>query len=144
MSIQESLEELKAYKLSNWVLFVIGDNIHNPVLGEFAQVCIDKNVLYVCAAGRAGTGMDDLFDMEMVLREIEGRQMPAWYRSKDDILMTSWHHDLDEGFWFCTSLTSYEDHPIDTVLVVNLTAADYLPRIEDLALRIVNGWQPAD
>lgn len=53
LDIQQDLQEFKAADLKNWVLFVIEDNIHNPIISQFADMCIDKDVLYVCAAGRA-------------------------------------------------------------------------------------------
>ena len=69
LDIHQDLRELEAADLKNWVLFVIEDNIHNPILGQFAEMCIDKDVLYVCAAGKACSEVDDLFDFKMVDRE---------------------------------------------------------------------------
>lgn len=132
LEIKQDLEELKGTHLKNWVLFVIEDNYHNPILDHFADLCIDKDVLCVCAAGKACSEIDDLFDLRMVIRELDGGKMPSWYQSKDDVLMTTWHHDFEEGFSFVTNAAYYENFTIDTVLVVNLTADDYLPVIKHL------------
>lgn len=98
LDIQQALQQLQAADLKNWLLFVIEDKIHNPVLGKFADLCIDKDVLYVCAAGKACSEVDDLFDFKMVDRKMADGKLPSWYQSDDDVLMTSWHHDLKKDF----------------------------------------------
>jgi hypothetical protein len=94
-------------------------------------------VLYVCAAGKACSEIDDLFDMVMVMKEIEHEKMPSWMTSPEDILMTTWHHDFEEGYWFVTNAANYEEMFIDTVLVVNLTNANYFSIIQNLTNKIV-------
>ena len=144
MDIQQELIQLKSVDLKNWVLFVIEDNIHNPILEQFADLCIDKDVLYVCAVGKACNEVDDLFDFKMVDKEQEGGKLPSWYQSDDDVLMTSWHHDFDEGFWFALTTANYENLPIETVVVANLTSDSYLPTIQRLTKEIAAGWLRPD
>ncbi|RYE57831.1 MAG: hypothetical protein EOP48_04935 [Sphingobacteriales bacterium] len=144
VDIQQELQEFEAADLMNWVLFVIEDNIHNPILGQFADLCIEKDVLYVCAAGKACSEVDDLFDFKMVEREQAGGKLPSWYQPDDDVLMTSWHHDFDEGFWFALTTANYENLPIETVVVANLTRGSYLPTIQRLTEKIAEGWLPPD
>ena len=140
MNVKENLAELAQAPLANWVLYVIADDAQLPVLDAFVELCINKNVLYVCATGAACSEIDDLFDWNMVLREKEA--LPSWYKGEEDVLMTTWHHNFEDGFWFVTTVATYGDHPIDMVLVVNLTGSDDLPRILDLTNRIRNGWLP--
>lgn len=142
LDIAGDLKEFQNVELKNWVLFVIEDNIHNPILWDFAGMCIDKGVLYVCATGKACSQMDDLFDFKMVERVAAADKLPTWYRSEDDVLMTSWHNDFDNGFWFVLTTANYDDWPIDTVAVINLTRQDYLERIQNLSQRIAAGWLP--
>ena len=144
LDIEDDLQELEGLDLKNWVLFVIEDNIKNPILSRFADLCIDKNVLYVCAAGKACSEIDDLFDFTMVDREQAGGKFPTWYHSDDDVLMTTWHHDFEEGFWFAATTANYEDLPIGTVVVVNLTGNNYLTIIQSLTKRIIEGWLPSN
>jgi hypothetical protein len=144
LDIQQDLPELETLKLKNWILFVIEDNIKNPILRRFANLCIDKDVLYVCTAGKACSEVDDLFDFAMVDRVQGGGKLPSWYQTDDDVLMTSWHHDFEEGFWFATTTANYESLPIKTVLVVNLTGNNYLPIIQSLTKRITEGWFPSN
>jgi hypothetical protein len=144
LDIQQDLQPLEAANLKNWVLFVIEDNINNPILGQFADTCIDKDVLYVCMAGKACSEVDDLFDFKMVDREQTGAKLPSWYQSGDDVLMTSWHHDFEEGFWFALTTANYESLPINTVVVANLTGDNYLPIIQRLTKKITEGWPPSN
>jgi hypothetical protein len=144
LDIEQDLQEFERLDLKNWILFVIEDDIKNPILRQFADVCIDKDVLYVCAAGKVCSELDDLFDFAMVDREQTGGKFPSWHRSVNDVLMTSWHHDFEEGFWFITTTANYENQPIQTVLVINLTGDNYLPIIQSLAKRISEGWLPSN
>jgi len=144
LDIINDLEKLKVAELANWILFVIEDNKNNPILSSFAEMCIKKEVLYVCAAGKACSEIDDLFDMIMVMKEINKERLPLWMTSPEDVLMTTWHHQLEEGFWFATSLADHDELPIQTVLVVNLTNNNYLPVIQDLTKKIIDGWVPSD
>ena len=71
-------------------------------------------------------------------------KLPSWYQSDDDVLMTSWHHDFEEGFWFALTTANYENLPIETVVVANLTEDVYLPTIQRLTQKIAEGWLPPD
>lgn len=143
LDILDDLRELSALSLGNWVLFVIEDDKDNPVLIPFAGLCIEKDVVYVCCAGKACSEIDDLFDMEMVCRIIDGNYVPRWFKSEEDILMTTWHHDFDEGFWFAAMAAEYDAIEITEVVIVNLTKQVYLQRIEELTKRISEGWGPS-
>ncbi len=107
-------------------------------------MCIAKEVLYVCAAGKACSEIDDLFDEVMVLKEINGEKLSTWMITSEDVLMTSWHYNFEEGFWFAATTACYEELLIDTVLVANLTPTNYLPVIEELTDKIIKGWLPPD
>ena len=144
IDIQENLGEFEAADFKNWVLFVIEDNIQNRMLGQFADLCIDRDVVYVCAAGKACSEVDDLFDFKMLNREMTGRKLPSWYQSDDDVLMTSWHRNFEEGFWFALMTASYNNLLIETVVVANLTGINHLPMIRELTKKILKGWLPPD
>jgi hypothetical protein len=57
----------------------------------------------------------------------------------DDLPMTTWHHDFDEGFWFAATTAYHEEDPIQHVIVANLTEKSYEFRIRDLVARISSG-----
>lgn len=144
LDIRQDLQEFESLDLKNWVLFVIEDGSKNPILRQFAELCIDREVLYVCAAGKAGSELDDLFDFTMLNKKKTGGKLPSWYQSDDDVLMTSWHDDVEEGFWFAATTANYENQPIGTVLVANLTRYNYLPVVQSLTKRISEGWLPSN
>src|SRR4030095_9126762 len=144
IDIKDDLQELAGAKLNNWVLFVIEDDATNSILWPFAELCIDKEVLYMTAVGKACSKIDDLFDEVFLARQLEGRKLPSWKVSPEDVLMTSWDDVFESGFWFITTVAYYEEWPIDTVLVANMTSDKYLPAIEDLAKKINHGWLPSD
>jgi hypothetical protein len=129
---------------NNWALLVLANDAMSPILREFAEACINKDVLYVCAAGRAGTQTDDLFDMAIVNREISGMRLPSWYKSADDCLMTTWHEDPKEGLWFITKVANYIGQVIDKVVVADFTGEYTLETIEFMASDIAMGWVPPD
>ena len=79
----------------------------------------------------------------MLELELAAAKLPSWYLSEEDVLMTVWDSDFHEGFWFITSVATYEDWPIETVLVANLTDKNYLPKIQELAKQINGGWLPS-
>jgi len=140
--IKDNLEDFKNSELTNWVVFVIADDINTSILNPFAEMCIDKNVLYMNASGKACSEVDDVFDLIMVLRkEVDGK-LPKWMVLEDDVLMTAWDYNVEEGFWFITMAANYDNHPIDTVLVANFTNENYLPQIQDLTAKISSGWMP--
>jgi hypothetical protein len=144
LEIKDDLQELANINLKNWVLFVIEDDATNPILWPFAELCIVKELLYMTATGKACSKIDDLFDEVMLTREFQGRNTPSWMTSSEDVLMTTWNYNFDEGFWFITTVANYEDFPINTVVVANMTSNDYLPVITDLAKKIAGGWLPSD
>jgi hypothetical protein len=144
MDIKDGLQELYTAEPGNWAVLVIEDDISNPVLIPFAELCIDKSVIYMMASGKAFSEVDDLFDQLMVLRRLDGRQLPYWYTSEEDVLMTAWDDNLEEAFWFIVSAAYYEEYSIETVVVANLTSRNYLNEIEELARKISIGWLPLD
>ena len=136
LQIGKDLGELETTNLTNWVVLVIEDNINNPILETFANSCIDKNVLYIHATGKACDEIEDLFDLEIILRQVKGEKLPIWMISEDDVLMTSWDYNFEDAFWFITKAAYYGDNIINTVLVANLTDEDLLEKIQALIKKI--------
>ena len=140
--IDDSLNEIERIELESWVTYVIADDVSHPLLNRYAEMAIDKNLLYMSATGKAGSEIDDLFDSLIVQREIEGMKLPMWFRDKDDVLMTTWHDDFEEGYWFITSVAQYEDFPIKSVVVVNFSRISRFGEIQVLTERIRSGQFP--
>ena len=140
--IKDNLNEIEKIELESWGTYVIADDVSHPLLVRYAEMAIDKNLLYMSATGKVGSEIDDLFDSLIVQRENEGMNLPIWYRDKDDVLMTTWHDDFEEGYWFITSVARYEDFPIKAVVVVNFTQISRFEEIQDLTVRIRSGQFP--
>ena len=127
--------------LKNWVVLVIEDDIKNTSLQAFENFCIEKNVLYMHATGKACCEVDDLFDWISIQRQEQGK-FPSWMIADKDVLMTSWDYNLEEAFWFITTAANYDNHVIGTVLVANMTSTSYTSLIQELITRINSGWLP--
>jgi hypothetical protein len=144
MDIADDLKEFAGMTLTNWMVFVITDESKLHIMEPFAELCIDKGVQYMCATGKAGSAIDHIFDIAMVMRQIEGRPLQLWYTKEEDCLMTTWDEDFEEGFWFATSAAFYDDLIMETVVVVNFTTESYYDKIVRLSEQINSGWLPSD
>jgi len=143
LDISNDLEIFKSYAFGNWVLLVILDNPAD-LPERFADICIDKDVLYVCAAGDAGRRVAKVFSFNMVDRELAGKGLPSWYQSEDDVLMTSWDEDISEALFSATFAANYGEISIENVVVVNLTTDNYFPTIQQLAKQLNDGMIPGN
>ncbi len=144
LDIDDDLNEFGQIELHSWVTFIIADDIDHPLLERFAELSIDKNLIYMAATGNACSQVDDLFDNVILRRELNGQQLPDWFKSEDDVLMTTWHHDFAEAFWYLTTAAHYGNIPIHTVFVANFTAVNRFDEIQDLTNKIKAGWLPSD
>ena len=61
---------IEEFPTKNWLLFAIADKGQLGLLYSFAEKCLDKNVLYICGAGEAGSEIDDAFDLVIVDRKL--------------------------------------------------------------------------
>lgn len=144
MDLDCGLQVFEDFPLKNWVLVVVADDLGHPLLNVFSELCIDKDVIYVCAAGEVASELDDLFDGIMVLRGIYKEYKPSWHRTEEDVLMTTWHSSTEDAFWFATTLARYDEIQIDTVLVANFTFHKLFEPISQLASAINKGYLPSD
>lgn len=62
VDIENNPDELILISLNNWSLLIIADEIENPIISDFSNFCIDNNVQYVSAVGKACSEIDDHFD----------------------------------------------------------------------------------
>jgi hypothetical protein len=129
--------------LQNWMVVVVANELKDPLLHRLAKICIDKELMYMCACGDAGREIDDLFDELFVIRQIDEKPMPYWYHSKEeDVLMTTWHNSYEECFWYAATLANYDPYVIERIVVLNFNNASFLTHTKELILKINNGWSP--
>jgi hypothetical protein len=53
-------------------------------------------------------------------------------------------HSASSGFWFTLTTAWYEEWPIDTVVVINLTPDNYSLLVQELAENLAEGWISSD
>lgn len=123
----------------NWILFIITSDSNIKSIMEFAKLCLDNNVLYVCCAGDAASIAEDIFDEEFVWRKIL-----AGDDEYSDVLMTTFHKDFSEGLWFATSVAVHESQVIENIVCADFSASNNKKLIIDLIKKINAGWLPDD
>lgn len=142
--LENDLNKTEEFPTKNWLLFAIADKAQLDLLYSFAERCLDRNVLYICGAGEACSEIDDAFDMVVVDRRSTDLNKDLTQDDFKDTPMTTWHYDLDEGFWFAVTTACHEKESIKQVVVANLTEKSYERYIKDLVERIDAGWLPPD
>jgi hypothetical protein len=91
--------------------------IEDSVITGFANSMIDRGIAYLCAWGPECERVHDLFDLALVMREIEeGRQYPH--------VMTTWHDDesLNDALWFML-FSAYPDEAFADTCGVDLAVS---------------------
>ncbi|TNE81464.1 MAG: hypothetical protein EP332_03485 [Bacteroidetes bacterium] len=132
----------------DWIVVPICDKRDAKLMEQVAQACLEHKVLYVCALGTECSWVDDYFDETVLANRIK-QNLPL--SSSDDFdgePMTTWHHNLDEGFWFAAT-SAYptlndEYLPVNKVVCLDLTENSHQQQLTDLAVKINSGWLPPD
>ncbi len=126
----------KDFPNKSWLLFAIAGRDEIEIFDEISRRAIDNNVVYVCAAGPNCESFHDTFDEEIVIREVENLYLPNY------CIMTTWHRDFDEGFWFAVSSAFGDDEKINKVICLDITRQNMKPKIVDFIAKIKTGWLP--
>jgi len=122
----------------SWLLFAVAGRDEREIFQEINRRAIENNVAYICAAGPKCELFHDTFDEDIVIREAENWYLP------DHCIMTTWHKDFDEGFWFAVSAAYRDDQEITKVVCLDLTKDNMKIKFVELIKKIKAGWLPAD
>ena len=127
----------------NWLLFAIGNSNSEKEYRCLADACIEKNVLYVCTAGKECKLIHDIFDAVDIERlkrngEYEKLGLSVYF------VMTTWHGDFDEGLWFASTAAFSEFGEIEKIICVDFTEKKVRNYISKLIEQINTGWLPED
>ena len=142
-NISTDFSEISHFPSKNWLLVAIADKEQVSLLPRFAELCVERNVLYVCGAGGAASEIDDEFDIVSVNRAIEaGKNFDD--QTFEDTPLTTWHASFEEALWFGITAASHETLPIAKVIVANLTDRDYKELVGEIIMQIHSGWLPPD
>lgn len=110
---------------SNWLCILVDNNRTRNYLDEVISKIVSNDVCWVSTVGQACELNHDLIDEEIVFRQVD---IEDPYLPKHDI-MTTWHHDFDEGIWFSIFAANDEDVSIDKVVILDMTEGQEKERI---------------
>jgi hypothetical protein len=102
---------------SNWLCILVDNDRKRNYIDEVISKLIKNDVCWVSTVGLACEINHDLIDEEILFRQMD---IDDLYLPKHDI-MTTWHHDFDEGVWFSIFAANDEDVLIDKVVILDMT-----------------------
>lgn len=128
----------------NWLVFAIGDEKDIDAYSTLSDVCIEKNVAYVCSAGKYCELIHDIFDETIVWKKIQNGESVDSMDDFENSPMTTWDNHFSEGFWFAIT-TAYDEHfIIDTIVCIDYTTKGVKQHLITLIEKINSGWLPSD
>jgi hypothetical protein len=102
---------------ANWLCILVDNNRPRNYIDEVISKIINNDVCWVSTVGQACEVNHDFIDEEIAFREVDTDDL---YLPKHDI-MTTWHHDFDEGVWFSIFAANDEDVSIDKIVILDMT-----------------------
>jgi len=121
----------------NWLAFVITSEKSKPMLAEIADKLIDNNACYISCSGEYGELLHDIADEEIVVRKVYGT-----YSVPFDLIMTTWHNDMVNGFWFCIYAAYNDPIDINTIICLDGSDADLKKELNKLVEKFREGYIP--
>ena len=126
----------------NWLIMPIGHIRDYDLIKKVSNVCLDKNVIYLCALGDACEMIHDIFDVTVIDKRIEKGLSIDCPNDFDREPMTTWHNDFGEGVWFALT-NAFDDYKkINSVVCLDLTECGEKDRLINMIQNIKNGWIP--
>ncbi|GAB5523998.1 MAG: hypothetical protein Roseis2KO_18700 [Roseivirga sp.] len=113
----------------NWILLLIANHDQKEWIDQLSKDLMNKQVAYVCGCGSGGSYIDDSFDQESLIRAL-GDNYQIEEADYEDMPMTTWHNDLQEGIWFALMVADTDEHFLDTVVCLNITKETYLDSVK--------------
>ncbi|GAA4375512.1 hypothetical protein GCM10023186_08290 [Hymenobacter koreensis] len=128
---------------ANWLLFVIADQYDHDLFEQLTTSCLNRQPLAICCAGQSASRLEDWFDIEIVVRDVEWEELyqRPYY---ENLLATTADVDIDNGFWFATLCgPDMCKEPVDTIVCLDAEGI-YQNRVVELIGLINSGWLPPD
>jgi hypothetical protein len=126
------------------LVFIIGQSKEWKIYSEFAQKCIQNNVLYVCTSGPNCELIHDIFDETIVARKIAKGESVDRQDDFENSPMTTWHHNFSEGFWFAITSAHHDSGTVEKIVCVDFTDKGVKGHFIDLIGMINGSWLPSD
>ena len=124
----------------DWLVFMLSDSEpDSEKFDVFVRSSIDKNILEFKAGGLKGELLHDLFDENMVDKEMK--------ENKQYSVMTTWHNgeSVADIFWQCfgaTCLPETTDYDNISILCTDLDGVNRAEELKDYLTRFEEGWLP--
>lgn len=116
-------------------MFIISNNSKVEELDNIVSKAIDNDVCTACCMGAQGSLLDDIFDEEFLIRKMgfKDAHLPPF-----DLIMTTWHDDLDEAFWFAIFAANNEPNIIDKVFCLDASEFSMQVELENLIKKYIS------
>ena len=116
----------------DWLCILVVNDKPRRYIDEVISKIIAKDVRYVCTIGKQCELAHDLLDEEITFREVEIEKL---YLPNHDI-MTTWHHDFEEGIWFATFAAHDEEIRIKEIIILDMTDGAETQRVKECLKKI--------
>lgn len=144
LATREPNEWLEKLPNENWLALIIGNDNEIQLYSDLANICLEKNVLYVCTVGLACELIHDIFDEAYVSKKIDAGISVESEEFLKDSPMTSWHNNFEEGVWFAIIAANDGVKDINKVIFIDLTKDTIRQKLFELVGKIKEGYSPSD
>lgn len=123
---------------TNWIFVAFVETGNYQILDEIARKIIDMDVCYACCIGTFGEKLHDLIDDNLVIREteIEKLHVPSHH------VMTTWHGNITNGFWFALYAAQHETVEIDKLYCLDIGNNSNKDHLVSLINKFNSGYIP--
>lgn len=126
----------------DWIAFTIANEEDEELVASSITACLDKNVSYTCSVGEIASRSEDYFDEEFAWRNLDEKFNPK--EDSEDVLMTTFHTNFSEGFWFATVLAMIDNQELEKVVCLDFTKRKVKNYLIELIHKINDGWLPSE
>lgn len=113
---------------SNWLCILVDNDRPRNYIDEVISKIINNDVCWVSTVGKACEKNHDFIDEEIDFRQVDTDDL---HLPRYDI-MTTWHHNFDEGIWFSIFAANDENVSIDKIVILDMTDGQEKERIKKL------------
>lgn len=113
---------------NNWLLLLYEDNAKSTYFDEVISRAINNNVGYMCITGSRAEKIHDLFNEEIAYRMAENDFQQSTYHLPNNLIITTWHNDLEEGIDYAINLAEHGNIPIQEVICLDISEGDYFSK----------------
>ena len=127
----------------HWVLFLFTSEPDRDLVNNIAVACMDNRLGYLCAAGHWASYAEDVFDEEYLMRKVMNvRKWGDPVYDDDSVLMTTFHRNTDEAFWYAAVCACNDPFVLDAVVCLDLSEAGIRTYLQALVHKINAQWLP--